>query len=113
MFSFVFKTGFRNLGAKKLFSFASIATISCCVFVFCIFFILASNIKSTMHKIESTVGIQVFFNEGLTDDQIINIANENFKTSYVKSMKFKSATEAWEEFKKEYFEDKVELAEAF
>lgn len=113
MFSFVFKTGFRNLGAKKLFSFASIATIACCVFVFCIFFILASNIESTMRRIESTVGIQVFFNEGLTDDQIVDIANENFKTSYVKSMKFKSGAEAWEGFKKDYFEDKVELATAF
>ena len=113
MFSFVFKTGFRNLGAKKLFSFASIATIACCVFVFCIFFILASNIESTMKKIESTVGIQVFFNEGLSNEQIMDIANENFKTPYVKSMKFKSGEEAWAEFKTEYFEDKVELAIAF
>ena len=113
MLSYVFKTGFRNLGNKKLFSFASIGTIASSVLVFCIFFVLAFNIKGLIQKVETTVGIQVFFEEGLTEDEIQSIANKNFYTEDVKSIKFKSSNEAWDKFKKEYFDNKTELAAAF
>lgn len=113
MLSYVFKTGFKNLGNKKLFTFASIGTIACSVLVFCLFFILATNISEMIHKVESTVGIQVFFNEDLNEDQIQDLANKHFKTPYVKSIRFKSSNEAWEKFKEDYFKDKEELAIAF
>lgn len=113
MLSYVFKTGFRNLGNKKLFTFASIGTIASSVLIFCIFFALANNIKGLIQKVETTIGIQVFFDNGLTEDEIVEIANEKFMTEDVKSMKFISSNEAWEKFKKEYFDDKAELAEAF
>ncbi|MBR1453527.1 MAG: permease-like cell division protein FtsX [Lachnospiraceae bacterium] len=113
MLSYVFKTGFRNLGNKKLFTFASIGTIASSVLIFCIFFALATNIKGLINKVETIVGIQVFFDNGLTEDEIKNIANEKFMTEDVKSIKFISSNEAWESFKKDYFDDKAELAEAF
>ena len=113
MLTYVLKTGFKNLGNRKLFTFASIGTIACSVLVFCIFFVLVSNIRGLINKVESTIGIQVFFDEGISEDEIQEIANSNFVTDYVKSIKFKSSSEAWSEFKKEYFNDKVELAAAF
>lgn len=113
MFGFVFKTGFKNLGTKKLFTTASIGTIACSVLVFCIFFIIASNIQGLINKIETTVGIQVFFNSNVTEDEMQDIANQYFITNDVKSIKFVSSSEAWEEFKKDYFDDKPELATAF
>lgn len=113
MLSYVFKTGFKNLGNKKLFSFASIGTIASSVLVFCIFFVLATNIKEIIHKVETTVGIQVFFDNGLTEDEIQDIANRHFRTDDVKSMRFKSSNEAWDKFKREYFGNKTELAAAF
>lgn len=113
MLSYVFKTGFKNLGARKLFTFASIGTIACSVFVYCLFFILATNIEDTIKRVETTVGIQVFFDEGLSEEEIKHIADENFKTDDVKSMRFKSSNEAWQTFKKDYFDNKEELAAAF
>ena len=113
MLSYVFKTGFKNLGNKKLFSFASIGTIACSVLIFCIFFVLATNIRGIIKKVETTVGIQVFFNSNLSEDEIQNLANEKFVTDYVKSIKFKSSNEAWEKFKVEYFDNRPELAKAF
>ena len=113
MLSYVFKTGFRNLGNKKLFSFASIGTIASSVLVFCIFFVLATNIKGIIEKVETRVGIQVFFNEGLTEEEIQSIADKYFVTEDVKSIRFISSTEAWDKFKKDYFDDKEELAAAF
>ena len=113
MLSFVFKTGFKNLGNKKLFSFASIGTIASSVLIFCIFFVLATNIRGMIKKVETTVGIQVFFNSDLSEDEIQNLANEKFRTEYVKTMRFKSSNEAWENFKIEYFDNRPELAKAF
>ena len=113
MLSYVFKTGFKNLGNKKLFSFASIGTIASSVLIFCIFFVLASNIRGIIKKVETTVGIQVFFNSNLSEEEIQNLANENFYTPDVKSITFKSSNEAWEKFKVEYFDNKPELAAAF
>ena len=113
MLKYVLKTGFRNLGNKKLFTFASIITIASAVLIFCIFFIIAANIRGIIKEVETTVGIQVFFDQGLTEDEIQNIANNNFITDDVKSIRFKSSSEAWENFKKDYFDDKIELAEAF
>ena len=113
MITYVFKTGFKNLGNKKLFSFASIGTIACSVLVFCIFFVIAANIGSLIHKVETTVGIQVFFDSNLSEEEIQNLANEYFITNDVKSIKFKSSNEAWERFKVEYFDNKEELAAAF
>ena len=113
MLSYVFKTGFRNLGNKKLFTFASIGTIASSVLVFCIFFVLATNIKGIIDNVETTIGIQVFFNQDLSEEEIQRIADENFLTDDVKSIRFISSDEAWDKFKKDYFDDKVELASAF
>lgn len=113
MFSYVFKTGFKNLGNKKLFSFASIGTIAGSVLVFCIFFVIATNIRSLIQRVETTVGIQVFFDSNLSEEEIQELANNNFITSDVKTIRFKSSNEAWEKFKIEYFDNKEELAAAF
>lgn len=113
MLSYVLKTGFKNLGNKKLFSFASIGTIASSVLIFCIFFVLATNIRGIIKNVETTVGIQVFFNSNLSEEEIQNLANEKFRNEYVKSMKFKSSNEAWEKFKVDYFDNKPELAKAF
>ena len=113
MLPYSIKTGFKNLGAKKLFTIASIGTISCSVLIFCIFYILVQNIRSTIDNLETTVGIEVFFDENLSEEEIINIADNNFGTQDVKEMNFKSSAEAWEGFKQEYFGNNMELAEAF
>ena len=113
MFSYSLKTGFKNLGAKKLFSLASIGTIACSVLIFCIFYIIVQNIRATIDNLETTVGIEIFFDENLSEEEIINIADNNFKTQDVKEIRFKSSEAAWEGFKNEYFGDNLELAEAF
>ena len=113
MFIYCLKSGFNNLGTKKLFTAASIGTIACCCLIFSIFFSLMKNITQMIHTIETTIGIQVFFEPYLSEDDIVELANTSLKTNDVKSMKFISSNEAWDYFKKEYFEGKEELANAF
>ena len=113
MIKFIFKTAFQNLGTKKLFTAASICTIACSVFIFCIFFSVVTNIRTFINTIETTIGIQVFFDEDLNENQIKQIANRDFLTDDVKSMRYISSNEAWEYFKKEYFDNREDLAKAF
>lgn len=113
MFIYCLKSGFNNLGTKKLFTIASIGTIACCCLIFSIFFSVMKNVSFMIHTIETTIGIQVFFEPYLTEDQIVELAERELRTQEVKSMNFISSNEAWNYFKLEYFEGKEDLANAF
>ena len=62
---------------------------------------------------EESVAITVFFEEGVTEDQIQEIGKTIAKRSEVREMVFVSAEEAWESFKEIYFEGNEEYAEGF
>lgn len=96
-----------------LFSLASIATISACIFLFCLFFALVVNVQSAANKAQTTVGITVFFDKDIPEDQILAIGDTIRGWSEVKRADYVSADQAWEKFKKQYFEGMEELAEGF
>jgi cell division transport system permease protein len=96
-----------------LFSLASIATVSACIFLFCLFFSIVINVQYVIKNTESTVGITVFFNEGLDANKIKEIGNKIKARDDVKEVTFTSAEDAWEQAKQEYFGDMQDLAEGF
>lgn len=112
-FWYCLKQGLNNIRRNILFSLASIATVSACIFLFCLFFSIVINVQYVIKNTESTVGITVFFNEGLADSDIQEIGDEIKTREEVKSVTFTSAQEAWEEAKEEYFGDMQDLAEGF
>lgn len=113
-FWYCLKQGVNNICRNILFSLASIATISACIFLFCLFFSIVVNVQYVVKNTESTVGITVFFDEGTTDEKISSIGEQIKARPEVKEVRFKSAEEAWEEMKVDYFgEDKQDLAEGF
>ncbi len=112
-FWYCLKQGLNNICRNILFSLASIATVSACIFLFCLFFSIVINVQYVIKNTESTVGITVFFNEGLDINKIREIGNEIKARDEVKEVKFTSAEEAWEEAKQEYFGDMQDLAEGF
>ena len=61
------------------------------------------------------MGITVFFDENLTEDEIKDIGAkiESDKSGIIKEIKFVSAEEAWDGFKTEYFGEDEALAEGF
>lgn len=107
------KQGLHNISRNILFSLASIATISACIFLFCLFFSIVVNVQHVMENTESTVGITVFFDEGMTDAEIQSIGKQIQARPEVREIQYTSAEEAWEEAKKEYFGDFQDLAEGF
>lgn len=96
-----------------MFSLASIATMSACIFLFGLFYSIVVNFQSVVKEVESGVAVTVFFNEGVDQTQIDTIGNEIDKRVEVSKKKFVSADEAWAEYQKQYFEGNEEMAQGF
>ena len=108
-----FKQGIKNIWRNKMFSLASIATMAACIFMFGLFYILVSNFTSMVKDVEEGVAVTVFFDEGISDEQIQQIGDQIKSRAEVAKCDYLSADEAWENFKKVYFEGHEDLAEGF
>ena len=110
---YVGKQGIKNIWRNKMFSLASIATMSACIFLFGLFFSILVNFQYIIRTAEEGVAITVFFDEDATDAQKEEIGQQLEEHEGVANVRYVSADEAWEEFQKEYFGDNPELAEGF
>ena len=107
------RSGFKNILHNKLFSAASTATIAACIFLFCLFFAIISNVQNVAKTAETTVGITVFFTDDASSDEVKAVGEAIEARPEVKSAHYTSAEEAWDEFKSDYFDDNELLAQAF
>lgn len=110
---YVGKQGVKNIWRNKMFSLASIATMSACIFLFGLFFAIIVNFQYIIKTAEEGVAITVFFEEDATEEQKEEIGNKLENHEGVARVNYVSAEEAWEEFQKQYFGDNPELAEGF
>ena len=107
------RQGFKNIGRNKMFSFASIATMAACIFLFGLFFAIVTNFNYIVKKAEEGVAITVFFDENATQSEIENIGEELKAYDGVREVNYVSADDAWESFQDDYFGEAKELAEGF
>ncbi len=112
-FGYVGKQGVKNIWRNKMFSLASIATMSACIFLFGMFFSILVNFQYIIKSAEEGVAITVFFNDDATEEQKKEIGEQLESRDDVSEVKYVSADDAWAEFQKEYFGDNPELAEGF
>lgn len=96
-----------------MFSLASIATMSACIFLFGLFFSILVNFQYIIKSAEEGVAITVFFNDDATEEQKKEIGEQLESRDDVSEVKYVSADDAWAEFQKDYFGDNPELAEGF
>ncbi len=92
---------------------ASIVTIAACIFLFCLFFCIVTNLDAMVKNIETKVGITVFFREDLAQERIQEIGQLIKERPEVREVVYTSAQEAWDTFKADYFAGHEELAEGF
>ncbi len=107
-FLYTLRQGIVSIFKNKWFTLASIATISACLFVFGISYVLIFNVAHLVDKAEKSVSITVFFDEGLPEDDIqkIGFLIEDMKNrGLVSRYDFVSADDAWAEFSKELGEN--------
>lgn len=112
-FFYCFRQGIKNIFKNKLFTLASISTMAACIFLFGIFYAVAMNVQSMIKNAESTVCITIFFDNGISEDEISAIGESIGKLDAVARLEYTSAEEAWENFKKDYFKGREEAAIAF
>ena len=74
-FLYGIKEGTRNIFRNKMFSLASLGTIIACVFLLGTFLSVALNVRSTMQQMEQSVGISVFFDEGISKESRRSMGN--------------------------------------
>ena len=99
---YTFKQGFKNIFRNKIFSLATIATISSCIFLFGLFYCLVINVQYSVKAAQSGVAVTVFFDEDLDPEQIQQIGSQIQARSEVSEVKFVSSDEAWDSFKEDY-----------
>ena len=99
-----------------MFSAASIATMTACIFLFGLFFSLLINFRYIVKNAEEGVAVTVLFDDGV-DQATINSIGEQIKAyKGVTKVEYVSAEEAWDEWSKQYFGDtelESEMAEGF
>ncbi len=107
------KDGIKNIYRNRLFSLASIATISACIFLFGVFYSLVVNFEYMVKKAETEICVTVFFDEGLSDIDKRKIGDTIKNRVEVSRVEYISAEQAWESYRKDYFAGHEELAEGF
>ncbi len=107
------RQGVKNIFRNSMFSLASVATMTACIFLFGVFFAVIINVRSLVSSIEEEVGITVLFDEGISQEEIDTIGAAIRSLEEVTDVKYTSPDEAWEKFKDEYFKDNPEYAEGF
>lgn len=112
-FFYAIKQGLRNIWKNKMFSLASIATMTACIFLFGLFFTIVTNFQSMVKDAEEGVAVTVFFEEGISEQKIEEIGELIHKRAEVSRYEYTSAEDAWESFKEIYFEGNEKAAESF
>ena len=112
-FFYTIKQGLKNIWKNKMFSLASIATMTACIYLFGLFYTIVTNFQSMVKDAESGVAVTVFFDEGISQDKIDEIGDLIRARAEVSNLEFVSADDAWDSFKQTYFEGNEAAAESF
>ena len=111
---YTLKQGIKNINRNKMFSLASILTMSTCIFVFGLFFSIIMNFQNIVKDANEGVAITVLFDDGLEQERIDAIGEELRARDDVSKIEYTSAEEAWDGFKDDYLgEENAGLADGF
>lgn len=97
-FFYTLKQGVINIFRNKLFSLASLATISACLFLFGLFYAVILNFQNVVRTAEEGVSVTVFFKDGTPQEEMEQIGAQIRARDEVSEAKFISADEAWAEW---------------
>ena len=99
---YTIRQGFRNIFRNKMYSLASVATITACLFLFGVIYAIVMNLQNMVHTAEEGVSVTVFFQEDTSEQRIKEIGDLLVKRVEVSKVVYVSADEAWESFKEDY-----------
>ncbi len=112
-FFYILKQGFVNIYRNKMFSLASILTMSASIFLFGLFFAILMNFQSIVKGAQEGVAVTVLFEDGTEENDIFDVQNQIKDRAGVTDVIYVSSEEAWEEYKEDYFGEQEFLADGF
>lgn len=98
---YCFVQGLKNIGRNRIFSLASVVTMSLCIFILGLFYSITRNVSYMVDQMSESLCVKVFFDKGISDERIQSIGNSINKYDGVTMVHFTSADEAWEKYKEE------------
>ena len=110
---FLIRQGFRGVFKHIGSSLFSLSIMVFTIFLFCGAAAIMMNINRFVRDAEENVGITVFFEEGTSSEQIAEIGSQLEAHPAVRRIRFTSAEEAWENYKKIYFAGNEHLADGY
>lgn len=99
--------GIRSTWRNRLYSLASAGTITACLLLLGVFYFVMANFNYTVEKAESLVGFTIFFEDGTGEERILEIKEQLELRSDVDKVRYISAEEAWETYKKESLNEEL------
>lgn len=99
------RMGLKNLWHNKVYTAASVLTMSSCIFLFGLCCLAALNLDSVLKKTGEEVYVAVFFEEGVLPERVEEVGGLIRSRPEVLRTIYTSAEEAWSGFKEDYFED--------
>ncbi len=100
-FFYLIGEGIKGMFRNRVYTLASIATIMATLTLLGTFFTLTKNLNAMLNEAQSVVGLTVFFDEGVTESQILEIKENVAKRVEVADVRYISPEEAWEKYKEE------------
>ena len=107
------RQGFKNIWRNRMFSMASITTMTACILLFGMFFSVLMNVNFMIRTLEEEVGVTVLFDEGLEQDKIDEIGEKIRAMEHVTDVTYTSAEEAWEKFSRNTSRETRSMPRAF
>ena len=99
---YTLRQGIKGIFRNKLFSLASIATISACLFLFGILYAIVMNFQHIVKTAEEGFCVVVIFDNNIEDTRKSEIGDLIRLRTEVADVKYVSASEAWSWYKERY-----------
>ncbi len=99
--------GIRSTWKNRVYSLASAGTITACLLLLGVFYFVMANFNHAVESAESLVGITMFFDEGTSEERILEIKEAIRMRAEVADVVYISAAEAWENYKAESLNEEL------
>ena len=96
---YCFWQGIRGAWKNRMYTLASAGTIMACLFLLGVFYFVIANFNHAVESAETLVGITIFFENGTTEERILELKEEIRLRSDVADVVYISAADAWEKYK--------------
>lgn len=112
-FLYLCRLGLKNTWRNRIYTAASVITMTACIFLFGIFYLIVLNVNTAIHSAEKDVAVVVFFDDTIDAGRVDEIGALIRQRPEVTNTVYTSSEEAWNHFKDTYFEDEKLLEGIF